>query len=85
MQGADWMGLQGGSEIPTWQGIEFTDPVMRTSPRVLFDCQSPYRMHQTYQNGWNRKGLVSDRGLRKQAWHVMRGFCAADSPAGSQR
>jgi len=41
---------------------------------VLFDFRSPYRMHQSYQNGWNRKGLVSDKGLRKQAWQVMKDF-----------
>lgn len=31
-------------------------------------------MHQTYQNGWNRKGLVSDKGQRKMAWKVMKEF-----------
>jgi len=41
---------------------------------VLFDFRSPYRCHQTYQNGWNRKGLVSDKGQRKMAWRVMKDF-----------
>jgi beta-glucuronidase len=45
-----------------------------TAPWVLFDFRSPYRMHQTYQNGWNRKGLVSDKGQRKMAWQVMKDF-----------
>jgi beta-glucuronidase len=45
-----------------------------TVPWVLFDFRSPYRCHQTYQNGWNRKGLVSDKGQRKMAWQVMRDF-----------
>jgi beta-glucuronidase len=45
-----------------------------TAPWVLFDFRSPYRCHQTYQNGWNRKGLVSDKGQRKTAWQVMKTF-----------
>jgi len=45
-----------------------------TAPWVLFDFRSPYRCHQTYQNGWNRKGLVSDKGQRKMAWRVMKDF-----------
>lgn len=45
-----------------------------TAPWVLFDFRDPFRMHQTYQNGWNRKGLVSDKGHRKMAWQVMKNF-----------
>jgi beta-glucuronidase len=45
-----------------------------TAPWVLFDFRSPFRCHQTYQNGWNRKGLVSDKGQRKMAWRVMKDF-----------
>lgn len=48
--------------IPNLQGI---------CPWVLYDFKSPSRMHQFYQNGWNRKGLISDRGFYKKAWYVM--------------
>ena len=41
------------------------------SPWVLFDFRSPYRFHPTNQEGWNRKGLVSDKGHRKKAWYLM--------------
>ena len=41
------------------------------SPWILFDFRSPFRFHPTNQEGWNRKGLVSDRGERKKAWYVM--------------
>lgn len=44
------------------------------SPWVLFDFRSPTRLHPTNQEGWNRKGLLSDRGLRKKAWYVMHDF-----------
>lgn len=27
--------------------------------------------HPLNQEGWNRKGLVSDQGYRKQAWYIM--------------
>lgn len=45
-----------------------------TAPWVLFDFRSPYRRQQTYQNGWNRKGLLGDKGQRKMAWQVMKHF-----------
>ncbi|MCM1177233.1 MAG: glycoside hydrolase family 2 [Bacteroides sp.] len=41
------------------------------SPWVLFDFRSPYRFHPANQEGWNRKGLVSDQGQRKKAWYIM--------------
>ncbi|MCH5718945.1 glycoside hydrolase family 2 protein [Niabella hibiscisoli] len=37
-----------------------------TAPWILFDFRSPFRFHPTNQDGWNRKGLVSDQGLRKK-------------------
>lgn len=44
------------------------------SPWVLFDFRSPFRFHPTNQEGWNRKGLVSDRGQRKKAWKIMHDY-----------
>ena len=44
------------------------------SPWILFDFRSPYRFHPTNQEGWNRKGLISDQGFRKKAWYVMKEF-----------
>ncbi len=44
------------------------------TPWVLFDFRSPTRMHSLNQNGWNRKGLISDRGQRKKAWYVMKEY-----------
>ena len=48
--------------IPNLRGI---------SPWVLFDFRSPFRFHPGYQEGWNRKGLVSDQGFRKKAWYIV--------------
>ncbi len=48
------------------------------SPWILYDFRSPYRFHPEYQEGWNRKGLVSDRGYRKKAWYIIRDLYAAE-------
>jgi beta-glucuronidase len=41
------------------------------SPWILKDFQSPRREHPIYQQGWNRKGLISETGERKQAFKVL--------------
>jgi beta-glucuronidase len=43
-------------------------------PWLLVDYRSPGRMHPVYQNGWNRKGLISDKGEKKKAWYVMKQY-----------
>ncbi len=44
------------------------------SPWILFDFRSPFRFHPVNQEGWNRKGLLSDRGQRKKAWYVIHDY-----------
>jgi beta-glucuronidase len=41
---------------------------------VLVDYRSPVRMHPVYQNGYNRKGLLSEKGEKKKAWYVLKQF-----------
>jgi beta-glucuronidase len=41
------------------------------SPWLLKDFRSPRRQHPVFQQGWNRKGLISETGARKQAFHVL--------------
>jgi beta-glucuronidase len=41
------------------------------SPWILKDFRSPRRQHPVYQQGWNRKGLISETGARKQAFFVL--------------
>lgn len=48
--------------VPTLRGL---------SPWVLKDFRSPRREHPVYQNGWNRKGLLSETGRRKLAFDVL--------------
>jgi len=44
------------------------------SPWILKDFRSPRRQHPVYQQGWNRKGLISETGQRKQAFYVLSDF-----------
>jgi len=44
------------------------------TPWILADFRSPGRTHPIYQQGWNRKGLLSDKGLKKKAWYVLHDY-----------
>ncbi|WP_157139085.1 hypothetical protein [Asticcacaulis biprosthecium] len=43
----------------------------RMSSWILKDIRSPRREHPVFKNGWNRKGLLSETGERKQAFEVL--------------
>jgi len=45
-----------------------------TSPWILMDFRSPRRPLPRIQDFWNRKGLVSNRGMKKQAFAVLQAF-----------
>jgi len=59
--------------IRVWRGL---------SPWILNDFQSPRRPLPKIQDGWNRKGLVSDHGEKKRAFFVLQAFYR-DGRAGS--
>ncbi len=44
------------------------------SPWILVDFRSPRRPLPEIQDFWNRKGLVSDRGEKKEAFFVLQSF-----------
>ncbi|GHH23486.1 beta-glucuronidase [Sphingomonas glacialis] len=48
--------------VPTLRGM---------SPWILKDFRSPRRQNPDFQQGWNRKGLISETGERKQAFGVL--------------
>ena len=74
-------------------------PFLRgTAPWILMDFRSPRRHLPGVQDFWNRKGLVSDQGVKKKAFQVMRRWydelagryagaepAAAPAPASSPR
>jgi beta-glucuronidase len=59
-------------KIPTLRGM---------SPWILKDFQSPRREHPVFQNGWNRKGLLSETGVRKEAFGVLADYYAKKAAA----
>lgn len=54
--------LEMAAKVPNLRGL---------SPWLLKDFRSPRRQHPVFQQGWNRKGLISETGARKQAFHVL--------------
>ena len=44
------------------------------SPWILKDFRSPRRQNPLYQQGWNRKGLISETGRRKLAFEVLAAY-----------
>jgi beta-glucuronidase len=54
--------LEMAKKIPFLRGL---------SPWILKDFRSPRRQHPVFQQGWNRKGLVSETGQHKMAFDVL--------------
>lgn len=54
--------------------FKVTPNLVGVSPWLLVDYRSLGRMHPVYQNGYNRKGLLSEYGEKKKAWYVLRDF-----------
>jgi beta-glucuronidase len=44
------------------------------SPWILVDFRSPRRPLPKIQNGWNRKGLISDNGEKKKAFFILQKY-----------
>ncbi|MBC7486330.1 MAG: beta-glucuronidase [Cytophagaceae bacterium] len=51
--------------IPQWRGV---------TPWILVDFRSPRRLLPGVQDGFNRKGLLSDKGEKKAAYEVLKNF-----------
>ena len=50
------------------------DGLRGTTPWILTDFRSPKRLNPTYQDYWNRKGLLSETGRKKKAFYVLKAF-----------
>jgi beta-glucuronidase len=44
------------------------------TPWILADFRSPRRLLPDIQDGWNRKGLISETGDKKKAFYVLQNF-----------
>ena len=56
--------------------VERTEGCVGLSPWLLKDFRSPRRWHGKYQQYWNRKGLISETGVRKAAFAVLQDYYA---------
>lgn len=54
--------LDMAARLPTLRGM---------SPWILKDFRSPRRQNPDFQQGWNRKGLISETGQRKAAFGIL--------------
>lgn len=54
--------LEMASKVPSLRGM---------SPWILKDFRSPRRQHPVHQQGWNRKGVISESGTKKLAFEVL--------------
>ncbi|MES2277538.1 MAG: glycoside hydrolase family 2 TIM barrel-domain containing protein [Bacteroidota bacterium] len=50
------------------------DNFVGISPWVLADFRSPKRNNPLYQEGWNRKGFYSDKGVKKKAFYILQSY-----------
>ena len=54
------------------------DGLAGMTPWILVDFLSPKRLNPTYQNYWNRKGLISESGQKKKAFYVLKNWYDAN-------
>ncbi|MFC3594823.1 glycoside hydrolase family 2 protein [Novosphingobium piscinae] len=67
--------LEMADRVPTLRGM---------SPWILKDFRSPRRQNPDFQQGWNRKGLISETGVRKQAFAVLADYYARKAAVGAR-
>ena len=60
--------------IETLKMLNKIDQLQGISPWILVDFRSPRRVLPEIQDGWNRKGLISEDGQKKKAFFVLRDF-----------
>lgn len=44
------------------------------TPWILVDFQSPLRQLNNVQDGWNRKGIISEKGYKKKAFYILQAY-----------
>lgn len=57
--------------IEMFKGIPF---LRGACPWTLVDFRSTRRLLPRLQDGWNRKGLYSDKGQKKKAFYIMKNY-----------
>lgn len=54
--------------------LDKIDGLRGMTPWILTDFKSPRRQNPIYQNFWNRKGLISETGVKKKAFYTLRNY-----------
>jgi beta-glucuronidase len=44
------------------------------TPWILADFRSPRRSLPIIQDFWNRKGIISDKGIKKKSFYILQDF-----------
>ena len=60
--------------IETLKMLNNIEQLQGISPWILVDFRSPRRMLPEIQDGWNRKGLMSEDGNKKKAFFVLQNY-----------
>ena len=70
-----------GEEFQEWYYKEQIEMLKRMpenfigiSPWILADFRSPRRNNPVYQDGWNNKGLIDQKGYKKKAFYVLKSY-----------
>ncbi|WNH08999.1 glycoside hydrolase family 2 protein [Thalassobellus suaedae] len=50
------------------------DGLAGMTPWILVDFMSPLRQLPDIQDGWNRKGLISEKGVKKKAFYILQDY-----------
>jgi beta-glucuronidase len=58
----------------TLEMLEQIGQLRGMSPWILADFRSPRRFLPVIQDGWNRKGLISETADRKRAFYVLQEY-----------
>jgi beta-glucuronidase len=61
----------------TLKMISKIDQLQGFSPWILVDFRSPRRPLPKIQDGWNRKGLISEKGEKKKAFYTLQSYYKA--------
>lgn len=60
--------------VETLKMIDKIERLQGFSPWILVDFRSPRRVLPEIQDGWNRKGLISEVGNKKKAFFVLQNY-----------
>jgi beta-glucuronidase len=60
--------------VQTLKMLDGIEQIQGFSPWILVDFRSPRRVLPKIQDGWNRKGLISEDGQKKKAFFVLKDY-----------